>query len=224
MRFSLKIMMTTTMSFILLLSGFINLSIGYAQEEYTNNNEIDIALEPDDVLFNVNNMKPGDWVPRTLAIKNAGLQDFTYLMTIENKGNDKLFNELLLEIKDEKEELYNGKLSEFVSLPKRELSATDEEELEITVRFPEHLGNEFQGTDSKFVFEFTAEGAEEVGLSNNDNEQIGNDIGSLGDGGSSLPNTATNIFNFLLIGSILITFGIVIMLVKRYKTGFTKEP
>lgn len=224
MRLSFKIMMTTIMSIVLLLSGFINLSIVYAQEGNASDDEISINLEPSDILFDVSNMKPGDWAPRTLVVKNTGMKDFSYLMTVENKGNEKLFNELLLEIKDKTNELYNGKLSEFENLPKRELTSANEEELDITIRFPEQLGNDFQGTNSQFVFVFTAEGMDGISASNQDNEKIGNDIGGNGNSvGESLPNTATNLFNILLIGSILIIIGIVVLLVKRFRTGFTRD-
>ncbi|MFD2044973.1 TasA family protein [Ornithinibacillus salinisoli] len=175
--------------------------------------EIDISLSPSDVLFNIDNMKPGDWAERNITIKNAGEYDFEYQMSIRNEGSEKLFNEFLLEIRDSNDELYTGKLADFEKLPVREITSTNEEELEITVRFPEHLGNEFQGLDAQFTFIFVAEGAEDTDTNDRDEESVDGSVGSdkdNKDGGSILPDTATNMFNLLLIGSILLVTGVVI--------------
>ncbi len=124
----------------------------------TGQKEIDITLAPQDILFAINDMKPGDWAPRTLAVKNSGSKDFSYQMSVQNNGEKKLFNELMLEISVGEKELYRGKLAAFTSLPARKLAKGSTENLDITIRFPEHLGNDFQGTDSLFAFIFTAEG------------------------------------------------------------------
>ena len=42
----------------------------------------------------------------------------------------------------------------------RTLTSSTKENLDITIRFVEHLGNDFQGLKSTFVFSFTAEGAD----------------------------------------------------------------
>ncbi|MUK89070.1 hypothetical protein GMD78_11865 [Ornithinibacillus sp. L9] len=177
--------------------------------------EIDITLSPSDVLFDIDNMKPGDWAPRSIVIQNSGKFDFNYQMSVQNEGSERLFNEFLLEIKDDSDELYNGKLADFERLPIRELEASSEEELEIIVRYPEHLGNEFQGLDSQFTFIFTAEGTEDTDINDRDEENIESSVGSDDDAngtgsGSALPNTATNMFNIVLIGSILLGMGVII--------------
>ena len=75
-------------------------------------------------------------------------------MQLQNSGEEKLFNELLLEIKAGDKELYQGKLAAFKSLPERKLTSGTEENLDITIRFPEHLGNDFQGLDVGICFLF----------------------------------------------------------------------
>src|SRR5690606_20386436 len=70
--------------------------------------DIDISLSPSDVLFDLKNMKPGDWAPRTLTVNNKGKLDFEYQMSISNEGDDMLFNELVLEVADGNNELWNG--------------------------------------------------------------------------------------------------------------------
>ncbi|SET09029.1 Camelysin metallo-endopeptidase [Oceanobacillus limi] len=185
-----------------------------ADESNSNqDSEIDISLNPSDVLFNVDNIKPGDWAPRTITVKNDGKMDFNYSMTVSNEGTDKLFNELVLEINDSTNELYSGKLADFDQLDVRELAASNEEELDITVKFPEHLGNEYQGLEVHFRFIFTAEGTEEADTDEEDEESVGSNVGTDGDSGgigSVLPDTASGMFNFLLIGSILLASGIVL--------------
>ncbi|WP_049887910.1 TasA family protein [Oceanobacillus massiliensis] len=190
---------------------------GEDNEEQPRTSEIDISLSPSDVLFDITNMKPGDWAPRTIIVQNSGILDFSYQMELRNDGSQKLFNELMMEITDVEGELYNGKLAEFDVLPIRDIEAGKEEELTITIRFPEHLGNEFQGTNSAFAFLFTAEGAEQADSSDKD-EQIVEGAVSGGDGSSgglSLPETATNIFNVLILGGIFLVIGFLILLLNR---------
>ncbi|WP_240456688.1 LPXTG cell wall anchor domain-containing protein [Virgibacillus halodenitrificans] len=176
--------------------------------------ELAIDVLPGDVLFNVNNMKAGDWAPRTITVQNNGIKDFTYQMTLRNDGEEKLFNELLLEINDSKSVLYEGKLADFTKLSPRDLSTSKQEELKLTVIFPEHLGNEFQGLNAEFSILFTAEGK------TSQLAEVSVD-GMIGSGNSQtqafLPNTATGIFNLLLFGAVLLISGIFILLYKKWK-------
>ncbi|WP_068673105.1 LPXTG cell wall anchor domain-containing protein [Oceanobacillus sp. Castelsardo] len=177
--------------------------------------KLSIEVLPAKELFDVSNMKPGDWAPRTTTIRNNGEVGFEYTTSVKpNSESLKLYNELLLEVWDGNEELYNGKLSEFTGFPLRVLSPNEEEELEYTVRFPEHLGNEFQGLDAKFTIYYTAE-AEDTEESGVESVTGTIDSGNSTDGGI-LPNTATNMFAFLLIGMLLITVGSIVGLLVLY--------
>ena len=65
--------------FLLLISGicFFPVTSVFADDENdTDKNEIDISLSPTDTLFDISNMKPGDWAPRTITVKNSGKQRF----------------------------------------------------------------------------------------------------------------------------------------------------
>ncbi|APC49155.1 hypothetical protein BME96_13530 [Virgibacillus halodenitrificans] len=176
--------------------------------------ELAINVLPGDVLFNINNMKPGDWAPRTITVQNNGIKDFTYQMSLRNDGEEKLFNELLLEINDSKTVLYEGKLADFTKLSDRDLSTSKQEELEVTVIFPEYLGNEFQGLDAEFSILFTAEGK------TSQLAEVSVD-GMIGSGNSQtqsfLPNTATGIFNLFLSGAVLLISGVFILLYKKWR-------
>jgi len=202
---------------LLLLSGiyFFPVTSVFAEgENDTNKNDIDIILTPKDTLFDISNMKPGDWAPRTITVKN-GNKDFDYQMQVQNNGDNKLFNELLLEIKANGQELYLGKLAAFKSLPARKLTSGTEENLDITIRFPEHLGNDFQGLQSAFAFTFTAEGKDSTPVQAMTLGQI--DSGGPTSAGFSLPATSTNIFNLMLFGTVLVAGGIVLMIIRHYR-------
>ncbi|MEK4711857.1 hypothetical protein [Sporosarcina sp. FSL K6-5500] len=267
---------------LLLISGicfFPMTSVLADGEDNTGKDDIDISISPNDTLFEISNMKPGDWAPRTITVKNLGSKDFAYQMQLENSGEKKLFNELLLEIKADDKELYQGKLAAFKSLPARKLTRGSGENLDITIRFPEHLGNDFQGLGAAFVFTFTAEGRDNPGNGGGDNPgdggsdnpaNGGNDSpanggsdspanggsdnpaeegsdnpaeggsDNPGEGGSdspavqvtipgqidsgvpttagfNLPATSTNIFNLMLVGSVLVAGGIVLMIIRHYR-------
>ncbi|WP_419961100.1 hypothetical protein [Psychrobacillus sp. BM2] len=184
-------------------------------ESDTAEKELDISLSTKENLFDISNMKPGDWAPRTITVQNSGSKDFVYQMQLQNSGEQKLFNELLVEINAGDQELYQGKLAEFKSLPERNLTSGTEENLDITIRFPEHLGNDFQGLESDFVFTFTAEGKD------NSTVQVMTmgQVASVGPTsvGLSLPSTPSNIFIFILFGTVLVVGGIVLMIIRHYR-------
>ena len=136
-------------------------------------------------------------------------------MQLENSGEEKLFNELQLEIKAGDKELYQGKMAAFKSLSARKLTSGTGENLDITIRFPEHLGNDFQGLTSAFVFSFTAEGKDSTAAQAMTTGQI--DSGGLLSAGSNLPTTSTNIFNLLLVGAVLVAGGIVWLIIRHYR-------
>jgi len=175
-------------------------------------NEIEINISPEENLFDISNMKPGDWAPRTITVQNSGSKDFVYHMELQNSGDTKLFNELLLEIKAGDKELYQGKLAALEALPERTLTSSSKENFDITIRFPEHLGNDFQGLNSTFVFSFTAEGADSTEVQ----AMIKGEVASSSIGptstGFSLPTMSTNVFNLMLFGTLLVSGGIVIII------------
>lgn len=204
-------------SLIILLCTFVPWSFVSAANANTANDEqqeIDIQLSPNNYLFQVPNIKPGDWAPRSLTILNNGRQDFTYAVELQNTIEDtKLFDALIIKVMDGNKELYSGNLSSF-NLPARDLAAGEQEALDIIVYFPEHLGNEFQGLAAEFVLTVTAEGEEDQ----QDVISVDSNVGN-GDGnGAILPDTATSIFTLLLIGTILLSVGGVILCIKKVQS------
>ena len=200
--------------FLLLISGisFSQVTTAFAEEE---EKEIDITLSPKETLFDISNMKPGDWAPRTLTVINSGSKDFEYRMELQNNGDLKLFNELLLEIESAGQKLYDGKLTDFTSTATRKLISGSEENLELTIRFPEHLGNDFQGVQSAFTFTFTAEGKDQTAVSASTKGLI--DSGNVKTNGFNLPQTGVQFLNMLIAGSVLIAGGLILLFVKKRK-------
>ncbi|CDO03279.1 hypothetical protein BN988_01785 [Oceanobacillus picturae] len=210
------------LSFVLLLCSFFPLGYVSAAEanEADASKELDIQLSPNDYLFQVPNMKPGDWAPRDLKISNDGKQDFSYHVELANTTEEKrLFNELIIEVADGDEQLYKGNLPNY-AIPDRSLDAGEQEELKLTVYFPDHLGNEFQGLETEFVLIFTAEGEEDQqdSISVGGNVSNGDGNGASGvKGGAALPNTSTDIFTLLLFGTILLAVGGGILVIRKLR-------
>ncbi|USK45402.1 LPXTG cell wall anchor domain-containing protein [Cytobacillus oceanisediminis] len=178
-------------------------------------------------LFKLENLKPGDWMPRNITIKNDGEQDFKYTSNIgKSKSIKGLFEELELEVKKDTKMLYEGKLKDFKGFSPRELVKGTEETLFFQVTMPEHLGNEFQNSAAEVEIIFLAEATGDPGT---DNETPGSGDNNNSGGGSNnsppstdatvipekvnkLPNTATNNYNLLLIGALFLSTGSVILL------------
>jgi hypothetical protein len=215
---SRKWLLSLSMICIICLVPFLNKPVA-ADEEV-----VSIGVLPNDTLFQVENMKPGDWAPRTVTIENRGTDDFLYSMHIERESMDRLFEELLLEITASDASLYNGKLAAFEELEKRDLAQGEHEELEITIRFPESLGNEYQGLNTAFNIVFTANselkdtavqvpgfiGSDEHPSAGGEALFAPGSSGSSSGNGSPLPETASHIFLFLLLGGVLLVNGLLL--------------
>ncbi len=187
-----------------------------------------LVKDPDRSLFNLSNMKPGDYASRKLTIQNRGNEDFTYNMKAQfTKGSKELFNEFTLVVEDSSGTLYEGKLKEFTHAAARNLKAKHEEDLLFTVTFPETLGNEFQSLTFEMALLFYVEGkAEAPGSSVNDNPNEQEDpiikpVRPITDSTSPpkadqiLPSTGTTYFNIAMIGALFILLGGIVFLKKR---------
>ncbi|WP_080848422.1 TasA family protein [Cytobacillus gottheilii] len=187
--------------------------------------EVDIQTDPSGYLFQVDNLKPGDWMPRNITIKNNGLMDFKYIARIGEKKSVKgLFEELEFLVKKESHILYEGKLKDFTGFSPRELASGTEETLFLQVKVPERLGNEFQGSSAEVEIIFLAERigdstptdpgegpdptdpGEDPDPTVPNDEQPAQDIVVSPEVVNKLPNTATNHHNIIIAG-LLATIG-----------------
>lgn len=203
--------------FLLLISGicFYPFSNTFASENDQIEPELDIELSTKENLFDISGMKPGDWAPRTITVQNSGSKDFVYQMKVQNSGEKKLFNELMVEIKAGDTELYKGKMAALESLPERKLASNAEEKLDVTIRFPEHLGNDFQGLTAAFVFSFTAEGKENTAVVMTKGQIASSSFGPTSSG-FSLPTISTNILTLMLLGALLVV-GRILLIILRHR-------
>lgn len=170
-------------------------------------NEVVIDRYPDEAIFSLENMKPGDFAYRTLTVQNNQDLDLLYTMKLENTGELKLYNELLLQVSFDDETVFNGKLKDYQGMNDRLLHARSEEILEFYLKFPEELGNEYQGLRADFIIDFTAKAGDDSGIVAGVVTENGNPIKGIGGSGGKLPSTATNIFTYLLTGIFLIIAG-----------------
>lgn len=191
--------------YYILIFTIIFVPLGSTAASEVRAKEIDIVTSPEKVLFDVANMKPGDSAERVLEISNSGTQDFGYIISSKLKtGSEKLYDELLLTITTEDgSELYTGTLGQFNKLNSRDIKKSETEMLTLLVEFPTELGNEFQGLITEVEFKIYAEGT----------------LGGLipAENGIKLPNTATDMMNFVLIGGVLLLIGFVMMTIARKK-------
>jgi LPXTG-motif cell wall-anchored protein len=168
----------------------------------TDKNEIDLVTTPEKVFFDINNSKPGDVFTKSLNIKNNGKQDFKYLFSNSFlNGSEMFYDELLLKVEDTEGVLFDGKLKDFEKLDPRELKSNSSEKLTFYVEFPYELGNEYQGLSTEFQFKFYVEGT----------------LGGVIPVDNKLPNTATDMFNYLIAGAALATGGGALMLRQKRK-------
>ncbi|MEH7526720.1 LPXTG cell wall anchor domain-containing protein [Bacillus sp. JJ1503] len=248
------------------------------------NQQPNIETKPNNYLFDVKNMSPGDWATRTLTIQNRGESDFTYNSESYYKaGSRKLYNEFLLKVWDSKGLLFEGKLKDFDGFKPRHLPSKNEEDLKFEVTFPYELGNEFQGLAFNFELRFVMENSgqspnpnpdpdpnpnsnqdsnsttdpdpihdnvapptsseTESDQENDQNNNIENpaaeedtampiplrsipieELDAPIEKGQILPSTATNMYNYLLIGVILMTAGGGFLLYQKRRIRDNQRP
>jgi len=180
--------------------------------------EIDINTDGNGFLFKVDNLKPGDWMPRNITISNDGIQDFKYIAQIgKSESTKNLFEELELLVEKDGNTLFEGKLKDFTGFSPRELASGTSETLFFEVTMPTHLGNEFQGSTAEVEIIFLAEGIESTTTppeDNNKGETPKEDSDAVINPEivDKLPSTATNNFNILIIGAGLISIGCILLL------------
>ncbi|MGG0716561.1 hypothetical protein ABE096_03025 [Robertmurraya massiliosenegalensis] len=195
---------------------------------------LNIVTNESKIIFKLDNLKPGDIAKRELTVQNRSKEDFTYTSdSTFTGGSEELYNEFTLEIADSSKTLFSGKMKDFDRLDPRYLKSLHEEALLFSVEFPSHLGNEFQGKGFEVQIRFFAEGQtdnpqepnepQEPETPANPNEPVdpndpepqrpipSDDLDSAPTDGQILPDTATNIFNYLVWGVVFIALGLIIL-------------
>ncbi|WP_178019970.1 hypothetical protein [uncultured Paenibacillus sp.] len=106
----------------------------------------------------MSNLKPGDRVERTFTVANDGTAAFDYkVRTHFVAGDTEFFDVLQLTVKDGDTVIYDGALHlEQQDIALGRLAAGGENELDLSVVFPEEAGNEYQGKAATIAFAFSA--------------------------------------------------------------------
>jgi hypothetical protein len=198
-------------------------------------NEVDIILIPNEkFLFNISNMKPGDWAERELRVKNGGEKDFNYSIRVDNKQSDrKLFNELNLKVYegDKSILIFDDKLKNFNGFKPKPLIKGATDSLFFQVEMPYELGNEFQQTSAYFEIIIVAATSTTTTPPEDSDDPVKqpdsnvkptpvntgtNETQSpVASQGPKLPNTATNLYLLLTVGFILTTTGLALIYVNK---------
>lgn len=187
-----------------------------APQVYAAEERLAIEIDPADRVFEVANMKPGDWAPRKIMIQNTGNVDFSYeAEAYRASGSQKLFDALVLEVRAQETILYDGKLKDFRNSVSRELPQNKGEELEFTIRFPYELGNDYQGLDVHFKLQFLAE--DRSGAKAEETTHGAISSGGKGGAGGILPDTAAGMFTLIFLGFLILSAGTVMLLLQRRK-------
>lgn len=186
--------------------------------------ELDMTLSPQEYLFNIGNMKPGDWANRTLTVKNNGNKDFHYTVEVKQEsGSEMLYNQLDVQVFDAEGILFEGKLNELKELESRFLTSHSKHPLKFSVMFPVESGNEYQGLATEVALIFSAEGApgEQPPEDNGQEPPVSGDPKDDSSGGDSLldsvlPQTGeTNPLYYYLSGLAMILIGFAAYNIKK---------
>ena len=240
-RLKLIVLLTSITTIILLIAHILN----NPYFVYANTDNISISTDPEGVLFDADNIKPGDTFERHLTVRNDGEFDFFYQSESKKvNGSDSLYEQLELSVYDsDGANLYEGKLSGFDGFEPRFLESGTEEELTFVAEFPPESGNEFQGLETMFVILFYAEGdmpeqndedqeedptdadndKDEEQSSNDESDKddehsasVGNDEDQAVKGGSVLPQTGEELpLGYYIIGGLLVVLGVTIYLLRK---------
>jgi LPXTG-motif cell wall-anchored protein len=124
-----------------------------------NAEEKPITLLPESKLFTVLNMAPGDSVSKSLTIYNGSSTSYYYNIKASHESGSKiLYNNLHLQVTDNKGIIFQGNLKDFYLPSSRKLLSLQNEALTFKIQFPITSGNELQGLTTVANFYFSANG------------------------------------------------------------------
>lgn len=177
--------------FQLALAFFVPFSIASAESSEK------ISTFPEKVLFEITEMAPGRTETKEFTVLNKSEEDFNYSTAFKLKsGSENLYKELIVVVSSVDKILYSGKLADLKDLKSRFLAKATSEKLVFQVKAPTDMGNEFQGLECEIELKFLAKGEAAVAAP----------------GSGELPNTATNMFNYLVTGLIFVIGGVFIQI------------
>ncbi|MFV8826778.1 LPXTG cell wall anchor domain-containing protein [Alkalihalobacterium sp. APHAB7] len=216
-RFFLPIAMAYTIAALLFVTFMPATGTGANEVEPV----VNLSTSPTSYLFDISNMKPGDSIARELTVINSGNRDYYYQSKAkQTAGSEMLYKQLQLYVSTSEKTLFEGSLADFIGFEPRFLEKGTEEDIQFWVEFPWESGNEFQGLATAFEIKLWAEGSAPPGSGTPATPTQG-EI-TPGDG-SPLPTTATNMFNLIIGGLLLLSVGFIFYVIqKRRKAALNK--
>src|SRR5690625_6112094 len=92
---------------------------------------------PDQMLFQIENMKPGDWTTETYTVSNKRQENTHYVLASRfSGGSKKFYNQLQLTVKQGKDTLFQGQLADFQDFGTKKLGTEEETQFEFRIDFP----------------------------------------------------------------------------------------
>jgi hypothetical protein len=177
-------------SISIIIIFFLTLSSGFVITS-AEQNELKLKITPSTSFINALNLAPGDSITSDIIIRNDVLVDVNIKSRIQS-GSNLLYNILDLNVIDGSEILYKGKLQGFENLIIKSVTEKGKR-LKFTVTLPKYSNNELQGQKVMVAFDFITKNS---------------DLNPPWKG--SLPDTATNTFNYLIVGIILLISGCIL--------------
>lgn len=192
MKYNMKVV------FVILILFSFGICSPWVDKGFADQQELEIKTVPENQLFSLENLAPGQVEEKNIILQNKGKNDFSYQSFAKYKsGSKQLYQILNLTITtSDGENLFKGKLKDFSSLKGRIIEKNKDDGLTIKIGLPSEAGNEFQGLACVVDFQFLAESGAPASNTNS-NESLR----------PNLPNTATNIYNYIAAGMFLIVIG-----------------
>ena len=98
---------------------------------------LNLTVDPQKVLFDSRNLKPGDSFEEISVINNGTSNDFNYIVSSKYfSGSKEFYDKLTLSINGSNKVLFEGKLHEFEKLAPRLLKSKSREDLTFFVAVP----------------------------------------------------------------------------------------
>ncbi|UOQ86944.1 LPXTG cell wall anchor domain-containing protein [Gracilibacillus salinarum] len=171
---------------------------------------LDGTLNENGKLFDLSNLKPGDWADREITISNQVDHDITYTIDIQYlDGSEAFYNQLSLKITHADGILFDDQLANFSLLSDLTLPPDSTDNLAFSLTFPPESGNEFQGLMTNAEIIITA-------FDDTETETSSFAVATDSDDGAALPSTATNIINLVIIGAFLLLLGQLCLLYTKW--------
>lgn len=154
----------TTMGIFILLVGIISFMLladanpTFAASLEVIGDDLGLSITPDSPIFKIQNMAPGDTESSVVTVNNAGDSTFSIFLGSEKEDEDLYRNlEITIENNDGSQSYYSGSLIGLSNVALGSVVPGGAEKLNLSMHFPNYIGNEAQGKALSAKFIFTAQ-------------------------------------------------------------------